>query len=510
MRSMRHFADRCRLFVLPLVVAAGLVTPLGAAPTAEQQALGRELADRFEVRDLDESILLRPRAADSEVRSIEITEDDDLLVNGREVGPDDLDGLLGEDAEAVRGLFELRPGERREALGFWSDRPEPRRPSRVERSGAGRVEVDVPVGPGHIRVRGSGDDRVSVGRSIKLEKGERAGAVVCIGCSVEIEGETDEDAVAVGGSVRVSGTVGGSAVAVGGRVLVEDGGVVSGDGVSVGGSADTEGSGVIEGQISSVGIGGPFFGGWSDGWGFPWSAFGDVSRFVSALVRTGVLALLAVLAVLMARGAVDTAAARIAVEPWKAAFAGLLAQLLFLPVLVLVIVVLAVSIIGIPLLVLVPFALLALVVANFLGFVGVARVFGGGAERRFGWSASSVALSVAVGVVLVQALSLAGRGLSIAGGWLAIAGFTLVSVGFFVKYLAWTMGLGAVTLAALSGDWRRPRPMAPVAPPVAPPPAPSAIYEPSVAYSEVAPLAPQPPLPLAPAEPEESGSDPRS
>jgi hypothetical protein len=186
-------------------------------------------------------------------------------------------------------------------------------------------------------------------------------------------------------------------------------------------------------------------------------------------VRTGVLALLAVLAVLLARPGVEVAAARIASEPWKAAFAGLLAQLLFLPVLVLVVVVLAISIIGIPLLVLVPFALVALVIANFLGYVGVARVLGGGAERRFDWSASSVALSVVVGVALIQALSLLGRALSLPGGWLAMLGFTIVGLGFFVKYVVWTMGLGAMTLAALSGDWRRPR-VAAATPPPPPPP----------------------------------------
>jgi hypothetical protein len=199
--------------------------------------------------------------------------------------------------------------------------------------------------------------------------------------------------------------------------------------------------------------------------GLPWSAFSDFGRLISALVRTGVLALLAVLAVLIARPGVEVAAARIASEPWKAAFAGLLAQLLFLPVLVLVMVVLAVSIIGIPLLVLVPFALLALMVANFLGFVGVARVLGGGAERQFNWSASSVALSVVVGVVLIQALSLVGRVLSLPGGWLAVLGFTFVGLGFFVKYVVWTMGLGAMTLAALSGEWRRPRETSVAVPP---------------------------------------------
>jgi hypothetical protein len=488
---MRFFADRS------LRAAAALLFGLAlglAAPVAAQEPVADELADRlferFEVRDLDESILLRPRDAASEVRSIEITEADELLINGREADRARLDELLGGDAALVRELFDLDAVDRREALGFWSDRPSRRR---TARSNAGRVEVDVPVGVGHVRVRGSGDDRVSVGRSIRLAEGESAGQVVCVGCSVEIAGETSGDAVAVGGSVRVTGTVGGSAVAIGGSVSVEDGALVEGDGVSVGGGTETIGSGEIAGEVVNVGIGGPWVGDWGRGsWAFPWGAFSDFGRLVTALIRTGVLALLAVLGVLIARPGVEVAAARIAAEPWKAAFAGLLAQLLFLPLLVLVCVVLAVSIIGIPLLVLVPFALLALAVANFLGFVGVARVLGAGAERRFGWTASSVALSVVVGVVLIQAVSLAGRAVSLPGGWLAVIGFTLVGLGFFVKYVAWTMGLGAMTLAALSGDWRRPRAAAPAYAP--PPPAPAAPPEP-LEYDTDSAAPPPPPPP---------------
>jgi len=489
---MRSFADRSVRFAAALL--CGVVLSLAAPAAAQELAageLGDRLFERFEVRDLDESILLRPRDAASEVRSIEITEDDELLVNGREADRARLDELLGGDAALVRALFDLDAAGRREALGFWSDRPSRRRsPGRA----TSRVEVDVPVGIGHVRVRGSGDDRVSVGRSIQLGEGERAGQVVCVGCSVEIAGETSGDAVAVGGSVRVTGTVGGGAVAIGGSVAVEDGALVEGDAVSVGGGVETVGSGEIAGEVVNVGIGGPWIGEWGGGgWAFPWGAFSDFGRLITSLIRTGVLALLAVLGILIARPGVEVAAARIASEPWKAAFAGLLAQLLFLPLLILVCVVLAVSIIGIPLLVLVPFALLALVVANFLGFVGVARVLGAGAERRFGWSASSVALSVVVGVVLIQAVSLAGRVVSLPGGWLAMIGFLLVGVGFFVKYVAWTMGLGAMTLAALSGEWRRPRAAYPADAAPAPPAAPAP--EPLEYDTESASPAPPPPPP---------------
>jgi hypothetical protein len=197
--------------------------------------------------------------------------------------------------------------------------------------------------------------------------------------------------------------------------------------------------------------------------------FSDAGRFASAVIKTGLLALLAAVAFLVMRPAVDAGARRVGSEPWKAAFAGLLTQLLLGPIFILVIVVLCISIIGIPLLLLLPFAFLALLLGWFVGFVAVASSLGGWVERRFDWSPSTAVLAVVVGVVLIQATSLVGRAVSLPGGWLGAIGFAIVAVGFFLKYLAWTTGLGAMTLVALAGDWRRPSTMFAAPPP--PPPA---------------------------------------
>ena len=134
-------------------------------------------------------------------------------------------------------------------------------------------------------------------------------------------------------------------------------------------------------------------------------------------------------------------------------------QLFFLPVLVLVTVVLAVSVIGIPLLALVPVALLALVIAALLGFVAIGRNVGTWLEERFGARFSSPVLAVVVGIVAIQAISLVGRVVSLPGGVLGWIGFALVACGFFVKYVAWTVGMGAMTLVVFGRDWRRPRPV---------------------------------------------------
>jgi hypothetical protein len=484
MWSRDRFPSARRL-AAALCLFAALAPPLLAAEAGDRQPneLGRALLERFEIRTEDEALLLEPRDPASAVRTIEI-EGDDVLVNGKRFDEDELAAFLGADGELVADLVELSDDERLAALGF----PEIRK-RRRER---GEVEISVPIGvPGpRIHVRPSGDERVSIGRSIHLAEGETASNVVCIGCSVDIDGHDSGDAVAIGGSVRVRGTVEGNAVSVGGSVHVEDGGVVEGDGVSVGGGVHTEGSGEIQGETVGVGIGGaPWVGdGWWGDW--PWQLFSSTGQFVSAVIKTGILTLFAVVALLVARPAVEAGRRRAGEEPWKAAFAGLLTQLLLGPVFLLVIVVLCISIIGIPLLLLVPFAVLGVVFVWFLGFVGVARALGGWVERRLGWSASSAVLAVVVGVVLIQATSLFGRAISLPGGWLGALGLSVLALGFFLKYVAWTIGLGAMTLVALGGDWRRPSPvLAP--PPPATPAEPAASAAPAASF-EALPAAPEP------------------
>jgi len=89
-------------------------------------------------------------------------------------------------------------------------------------------------------------------------------------------------------------------------------------------------------------------------------------------------------------------------------------------------------------------------------------------ERRFDWTPSSALLSVVAGIVAIQAVSLFGRLVGLPGGLFGMAGLAILPFGFFLKYVAWTTGLGAMVLAGLSRDWRRDA--AAAAPPPPPPP----------------------------------------
>jgi hypothetical protein len=124
---------------------------------------------------------------------------------------------------------------------------------------------------------------------------------------------------------------------------------------------------------------------------------------------------------------------------------------LFLPLLLITIVVLVVSIIGIPLLVLLPFAFLTLMIVALVGFTGVAYYVGGLLASRFGWTDRGAYVAVVLGVLAIALITLVARAAAIVGG--GFFAFPVAFVGYVVEYLAWTLGFGAAILA-LHRDWR--------------------------------------------------------
>lgn len=426
-------------------------------------SLGDRIHERFRVWVEDDSIRLRPLEGDPAIRSIALEDDEEeASVNGKAFSGDELRAFLGKDGELIAELAALDADERREALGLDDSEAEDR-----DEDGAvpavppapGVVPIPPIPGIGHIRVESDGDDRVSFGRSIEIGPEETTGDAVCIGCSVTVAGEVEGDAVAVGGSVHItgSGRVLGNAVGVGGKVRLDSGATVEGDAVAVGGTVQVEDGATVEGQKSTVG--------WGDGWthkgngvdfGWPFWFDSDAGELFWSILRTLFLLMLCCVSVLLARGSMERTSRRLTDEPWKAVFAGLLTQLLFFPVLIFVTVILAVSIVGIPLLVLVPVAVLALLVAMLLGFAAVAQSLGRWAAQRFGWNLAEPFLPVVVGVAMIQGVTIVARFVGLPGGFLGLFAFGLLALGFFLKYVAWTMGLGAMTLSLLGRDWRRP------------------------------------------------------
>ena len=189
---------------------------------------------------------------------------------------------------------------------------------------------------------------------------------------------------------------------------------------------------------------------------------------LGALLRATLLILGALLVVALGRHFVEAIADRAATEPLRAGLAGLLTEVLFVPLLIITVVVLAVSIIGIPLLILVPFGMVLAVVLMFIGFTGVACQAGRLVSDRFGMKRGPYA-TVALGVVVVVGITLVAKIVALAGGFvfgLVVAG-PLSAIGYLVEYIAWTMGIGAVILTWLNTR-RSGTPIAAGSPPMAP------------------------------------------
>jgi hypothetical protein len=284
------------------------------------------------------------------------------------------------------------------------------------------------------------------------------------------------DVVAVLGSVRVDGRVTGDVVAVGGSVALGPNAVVEGEVVVVGGTLDRAPGARVEGSIEEVAWGGPNI--HLRGPEFQTPFLEGIGGLMMTVVWIIVLGALAALMYLLARRPVERMAYRVAKSPWKAALVGLVGQILFFPVLVLTVILLAVSIIGIPLLLVVPFAILALMIGTLIGFTAVARNLGTGAETRFGWQHDNPYIAVIVGVGLIMLVSFFASALGVAGGPLGVFALILGILGFVIQYAAWTVGFGALLLTRFGtrygwGETAGPESMAPAVPAAHEPPHPT-------------------------------------
>ena len=100
-----------------------------------------------------------------------------------------------------------------------------------------------------------GQDRVSFGQDIVVERDESVGDAVCLGCSIRVEGTVRGDAVTVGGGMTVSGRVKGDVVAVGGRIRLT--GAVDGDVMALAGVIEVEPGADVGGGVQSGRVAGP-------------------------------------------------------------------------------------------------------------------------------------------------------------------------------------------------------------------------------------------------------------
>jgi hypothetical protein len=170
------------------------------------------------------------------------------------------------------------------------------------------------------------------------------------------------------------------------------------------------------------------------------------------------------MAMVVARAAVERSAQRVADNPVKATLVGLAAEVLFVPVMVLTCVVLSISIVGIPLLLLMPFVVLLFLILALVGFTGTALAVGQWTRRRFSLGSASGFADVWLGILIILFPVLIARLVGLGGFLTGPIVFLLVAAGIGLEFLAWSTGLGAVLTNTFS-RWQARRAMRP-GPPV--------------------------------------------
>lgn len=99
--------------------------------------------------------------------------------------------------------------------------------------------------------KGNGSDRVQFFQSINVNSDEEVGDVVCMFCSIHVEGTATGDIVAIMGSIILDGAAKGDVVAVGGGIQLGEDASVAGDTVGIGGGVNKHPNASVKGELVS-------------------------------------------------------------------------------------------------------------------------------------------------------------------------------------------------------------------------------------------------------------------
>jgi len=99
-----------------------------------------------------------------------------------------------------------------------------------------------------------GADRTQIGRDLVVQAGEKAGDVVCVGCSITLRGEASGDVVAVAGGVTIEpgAQVAGGVTTVFGDLRLRSDTRIGGDAVAVAGSIRRDPTSTVGGEITAL------------------------------------------------------------------------------------------------------------------------------------------------------------------------------------------------------------------------------------------------------------------
>jgi len=246
------------------------------------------------------------------------------------------------------------------------------------------------------------------------------------------------------GNLSVRGPIQGDALVLHGDLLVYPGGLISGNAVAVDGRVRVMG-GVVGGDVRSIrGLTGDLLGRAAGGRSVEAGPVSTWAEIKLVIAWFAILAAIGIGVMLFAERNFDGVVTVLEQEFGRTFWIGIVTQLAAVPLLVVVVVALALSIIGV---LLIPFAVVAYVVALAglltLGFLAVARftgrgVFRGAPDTRAVHLRSLVAgLVVYIGLWFIAAIF----------AWSPVVGSILRAVAVAGTWVAVTYGLGATVLS---------------------------------------------------------------
>jgi hypothetical protein len=290
----------------------------------------------------------------------------------------------------------------------------------------------------HRRYKGDGVS-IRIAKSYYLPADQIASwPIVVIGGSATIDGRLEDDLVVIGGPVRIgpSAHVDGNVVAIGGGLNIND-------------------SATIRGEVHEVNVIWPeirfAFRDWL--WGIN-NEYWAVFTLAATVLRFTLLTVVSCFLALVAPRWLRRIQGRVSDSPVAVTLVGVAAEVMFAPMLVVVIAALVLTVVGIPLLVLVPFVVLFFILMWIAGFASVAAYIGGAIRSRVGMGNDSLVIDAAWGVMILFLLTFVGNIMAFGPWFLRPASLALTTVGFVVEYFAWTIGLGAALLAPFAPRWR--------------------------------------------------------
>ena len=282
-----------------------------------------------------------------------------------------------------------------------------------------KIEISAP----RIHVGSGGEDVVKFGRDVVIGEDEIVdGSVVVIFGNLEVKGTVSEDAVSIWGDVKVDST-----------------GVVEGSAVSVGGEIKKENGATVRGQKTTVSFGPkmgvfrftPFAGGF---YGF---------AFIARIIKIILFLFIGIVVISIAPRQVTKVKDKINQDFFKCALVGFLAEILILPIFIILII----TIIGIPVAILVE--PLLVVVTFILGYTAVSYFVGEKLKDRTSLKPQTPLMTLIVGILAIEAILLAARLIGILGHPLAPLSWILTFVGWAFWYVVVTTGFGAAILTRL-------------------------------------------------------------